>query len=1500
MTDRDDAGLDAVAVVGMALRVPGAHSLDQFWRNLRDGVEATTFFDDAQLRAAGVPESALQDPLYVKAFAVLEGADLFDAGFFDITPREAEVLDPQHRQLLECSWEALEHAGHAPGSPAFAAAGRIGLFSGVGLNSYLLHNLIGRRDLAETLGAWQVSLGNDKDFATTRVAYKLDLRGPAVSVGTACSTSLVAVAMGCQSLLSYQCDMILAGGCSVHLPQDQGYWHHPGGTLSPDGRCRAFDADAQGTLDGNGVAMVVLKRLDDALRDGDTVYAVIRGYAVNNDGALKVGYTAPSVEGQAAVIREAQEMAGVSAASIGYVETHGTGTDLGDLVEITALGEAFRSGGAADRQQCAIGSVKTHIGHLDTAAGTASLIKTVLGLRHGQIPPSLHFRQPNPKLGLESSPFHVNARLSPWPALQGAPRRAGVSSFGIGGTNAHVVVEEAPAAVSGAPGRKWQVLPLSARSQNALEQGARRLAEHLKAPGPALADVAYTLQTGRKAFAQRRAAVAQDAGQAARLLAGPAGQAFAGVRGDQAPGVVFMFPGQDAQFPGMAEALYRDEPLFRAQVDRCAAILRERHGIDLAAKLFSPGGAADPGFATDALPLFVLEYSLAQVWLALGVRPQAMLGYSLGEYVCACLAGVMTLEEALTLAVAGARLLPKIVPGALLGVSLGEAELRPLLGPGLEIAMIMAPRQCVVGGPAGAVAQLQQRLQAEGAVCMLSQLDLPFHTAHMLPFVEHYRAEVRKVRLQPPKIPYVSCVSGDWISAEMATDPEYYMRLARDAVHLTRGMERLFALPDAVLLEVGPGQTVSGLALLQKGKPAALNVFSSLCDPRYQGKDAVEAAFPAALARLWAAGVDIDWTALYADERRLRVALPTYAFDHRRYWIEAAPQSGREAAAAPSPHAGKEPAMERWFHRPAWNELPPLPALAEQSAAGEWLLVGGEACGAAALLAARLQAAGGRVQRADIEVSTAAAWDALLQGAIAGGRRPDHIVYLGLLGLAGTDDAALLDRGFHALVAMGQAISRHWFAESLKISVVADRLFALGDEAPAPAAAAVLGPLRVLPQEYSNLRCRALDLSWPAPSWQRERQIDLLATELAAGTESALALRQGRRWCERHAPHPLPAANPQRPALRAGGVYLITGGLGNIGLTLARRIARRAPGARLLLTGRSGLPPTLENATPVQRERLSKVRELADLGAEVRVAAADVTDAAAMAEALAAAERDWGPLDGVIHAAGVVGRESFATVADSTRAFAASQLDPKLKGARVLEAVLGARPLDFCLLCSSLSPILGGLGFAAYAAGNAALDAFAAAHNLTHPTRWLGVNWEGWRFDDEPADANAAGAAVAELGLNADEGADAFERILAAPGLERIVLSTADLEQRIRQWVTLDLPAAPESAQAARHGRPAMMGGYVAPSGEVEVALGRLWEQLLGIDGIGAEDSFFELGGNSLLLTQLLAQIRKHFRLELSLASLFERPTIAAIASLIAAVRAEGETADEDRDEGEL
>ncbi|MBD1942157.1 type I polyketide synthase, partial [Coleofasciculus sp. FACHB-712] len=666
--------LEGIAIIGMSGRFPGAKNVEEFWQNLRDGVESISVFTNEELIDAGIAPGLLDNPNHVKAGAVLEDVEFFDASFFGFNPKEAEMTDPQHRIFLECAWEALENAGY----DTQRCESRIGVYAGASLNNYLSFNL--NRDQIGSADSFQKLIGNDKDFLTTRVSYKLNLKGPSLTVQTACSTSLVATTLACQSLLNYQCDMALAGGVSIRVPQKTGYLYQEGGILSPDGHCRAFDADAQGTIIGNGVGVVVLKRLEDAIADGDRIHAVIKGSAINNDGSEKVGYTAPSVNGQADAIAEAIALAGVDPETITYIETHGTGTRLGDPIEITALSNVFGAN-TEKKNFCAIGSVKTNIGHLDAAAGVTGLMKTVLALKHKLIPPSLNFKQPNPEIDFANSPFYVNTQLTEWKA-NATPRRAGVSSLGIGGTNAHVVLEEAPTVKASSSSRPWQLLVLSAKTESALETATANLAAHLKQhPDLNLADVAYTLQVGRRAFEHRRILVCQTVEELVNQLETPHPQKV--LTHFQEPterSIAFMFPGQGAQYVDMGRELYQTEPIFREQVDRCAALLQPHIGMDLRSLLYpnqpNPEAAAEKlkqtCFAQPAL--FAIEYALAQLWMSWGISPQAMLGHSIGEYVAACFAGVMSVEDALALVAIRGRLMQQMPAGAMLAVSLPEAE----------------------------------------------------------------------------------------------------------------------------------------------------------------------------------------------------------------------------------------------------------------------------------------------------------------------------------------------------------------------------------------------------------------------------------------------------------------------------------------------------------------------------------------------------------------------------------------------------------------------------------------------------------------------------------------------------------------------------------------------------------------------------------------------------------------------------------------------------------
>jgi acyl transferase domain-containing protein len=896
--------LFGIAVIGMAARFPGASDVDQFWHNLTAGVESIRPFTEEELAAAGVDEATRNDPRFVNAGAPMPDADRFDAPFFDISAREAEIMDPQHRVLLETAWEALEDAGYAPDH----APGLVGVFAGVGPNTYFQRNLATRPEILQLLGRYAILLASEKEYATTRVSYKLNLTGPSVSVSTACSTSGVTIHMACQSLLNGECDMALAGGARIAAPLTGGYLYEEGGIPSPDGHCRAFDAQARGTVVGNGVGLVVLKRLAEAVEDGDNIYAVIKGSAINNDGALKVGFTAPSIQGQAAVISEALAIADIEPETMGYVEAHGTGTSLGDPIEIAALTEAYRQW--TDRKRyCPIGSVKTNIGHLDAGAGVAGVIKAALALDHGQIPPSLHFEEPNPEIDFDNSPFYVNTELAPWPA-DASPRRAAVSSFGLGGTNAHIVLEEAPVAGPSAPSRTHQLLLLSARSDAALARATKNLTEHLKRhPDVCLADVAYTLQTGRRAFERRSMLVCQDVEDALSALDPPdPRRLIKSTKGPLERDVVFMFSGQGAQYVNMGLGLYENEPVFRQEIDRCSGILRPLLGRDLRAILYPEQANLED--ATHVLQqtaftqpaLFVIEYALTKLWLSWGVQPQAMVGHSIGEYVAACLAGVFSVEEALSLVVDRGRLMQGLPAGSMLAVFLPAQELKQLLDGALDLAVINAPSLCVVSGTHEAIESLENSLVRQEVGCRRLHTSHAFHSRMMEPIIEPFTARVGRVRLAPPTIPVISNVSGTWMSPEEATNPAYWATHLRQTVRFSDGLQELLNEPGRVFLEVGPGRTLQTLAKQHLRRSGEHIVLPSTRHPKEQGSD--QAVALTSLGQLWMTGVPIDWSSFYDGERRQRVSLPTYPFERKRYWIT--PAKLQYASDRPTPGSGEE------------------------------------------------------------------------------------------------------------------------------------------------------------------------------------------------------------------------------------------------------------------------------------------------------------------------------------------------------------------------------------------------------------------------------------------------------------------------------------------------------------------------------------------------------------------------------------------------------------------
>ena len=1323
-----------IAIVGMAGRFAGAPSIDSFWRNLANGVESIRQLTDRELLAAGVSPDELAAPDYVKAAAILDDVEMFDASFFGFSPKDASIMDPQHRHFLECAWEALEHAGHTQEN----FSGSIGVYAGSGMNTYLIHNLLTNRRLVDSTGLFMLrTTGNDKDVLATRVSYQFNLRGPSISIQTACSTSLVAVHCACQSLLDHECDMALAGGVTIEIPHGRGYLYREGEILSRDGHCRSFDASSGGTVFSSGAGVVVLRRLEDALEDRDTIHAVILGSAVNNDGGRKVGYLAPSVEGQSEVIAEALGVAGVAADTISYVETHGTGTTVGDPIEIKGLTQAFRET-TSRKGYCAIGSLKSNVGHLDAAAGVAGLIKSVLALEHRQLPPSLHFRTPNPLIDFRNSPFYVNTSLADWKS-NGTPRRAGVTSLGIGGTNAHVVLEEAPESKPSVGTKAYQLVVLSAKSHAALERATSNLAHHLREhPDLRLADVAFTSQVGRKAFAHRRIVVARDRQEAEQGLATADPERVLTGFAAPASSIVFMFSGQGSQHVNMGLEIYQTESVYREALDLCAETLRSHIGLDLRDMLFPPKEQAT--LRSEQLnqtsitqpALFSLEYALAQWWMKCGVQPQAMVGHSIGEYVAACLAGVFSVEDALELTAERGRLMQQMPSGAMLAVPLAAEELS--ISEPLSIAAINGPQQCVVSGPIPAIEILEKDLASRDVLCRKLHTSHAFHSAMMDPILDSFGKHVRRVKLQPPQIPYLSNVTGTWITAAEATDPDYWVKHLRSTVRFSDCLTELLRRRDRVLLEVGPGQVLATLARQHPSKQT--KIFTSL--PRPQEKSSDAAFLMKTLGQVWICGESIDWLALHSGETVKRIPLPTYPFERERFWIASSGDSLPATLAAPTASAARE-GVDNWFQRRAWSRA--ALETAPQSAPTRWMLFLDQV-GLGKEIVRQLKLAGHRVvvvmpgnsyaqlgsDEYVIRPGVRDDYDALFGDLEKRGGRPQKILHLwsvcGGSSRASLDEA--LNLSFYSLLCLAQALGDQDPA-LLSIGVVSDRLQSVsGEPIIAPVRATLLGPAKVMLKEFPGITCRAIDVNLEVDSvTQVAAQV---AAELSARSgESVVAYRGSERWVETFEHFDL-QPNQGASRLKEKGVYLITGGLGGIGLVIADYLARNFR-ARLVLLGRTELPPAggwkdvLQSSDLPGRvkQMIQRLLEIRSLGSDVLTVRADVTRLDEMKQAIRLARQKFGSINGVIHAAGIV-EDSPLLV--KTRESAARVLGPKIKGTLVLDEVLQDTPLDFLALFSSVSSLVPPAGQVDYAAANAFLDAFARGKR---EVPIVAINWGRWR-----------------------------------------------------------------------------------------------------------------------------------------------------------------------------
>lgn len=1493
-----------IAIVGMACQFPDANSKDEFWQNIIQGHESIRPLSESEMLAAGISLDQAEHPDYVNSGSFLEGIDQFDASLFGYSAKEADIMDPQHRLFLQIAWQALEQSGYCNDDTRL----RIGVYAGSSGSSYLNQALSHPGQLKYEVSPSDLAYENNQDLLATRVAYKLNLRGPAVTMATACSTSLVLVHHGCQALIAGECDVALVGAARASVPQKSGYTYSQGGILSKDGKCRPFDKQASGTISGSGVGAVVLRRLEDAIASRDNIMAIIKGTAINNDGTRKIGFTAPSVAGQTEVIKNALYAADVSADSIGYVEAHGTATALGDPIEFKALTNAYSSF-TEKRNYCAMGSVKANIGHLDSVAGIAGIAKAVAVLQHKKIPPLVHYKEPNPEINLDDSPFYMSDTVQPW--KDGLPLRAAVSAFGIGGTNAHLILEAFEQQRTATPGRDCQLLTFSGSSEKALNANLAQFAEWLELqPEDDLPDIAYSQNTGRKRLAYHASFVCESREQALKILKKSNSSSVAKFhcREQKAP-LVFLFPGQGSQYVGMGRGLYQKEAVFTEVLNQCAdQLVPLLDGVDIRNLLYpdlESGQTIDASSAEQTRSdlyktrftqpcIFAFEYALARQLESWGIKAQAYLGHSVGEYVAACLSGVFSLEDALFLIAERARLMELQPTGAMLSVNLGETVLLPYLEQfDLSLAAVNAPESCVLSGTEDNIERLEHALKDQDCTPRRLHTSHAFHSHLMDGCLNEFRQSFSKIQLKQPAVPFISNLTGDWCDASQVTTVDYWVEHLRSPVLFASGVSRVLEHYQT-FVEVGPGKVLSSLAMLQFTDQVSYSTVRDTNTPVADTHFLMET-----IGRLWCRGVMIDWKNFYASETRFRVPTPTYAFQTRRHWIfkeNAAPEN--MSAMRSMEELQQKRSMDEWFYQPVWKQKA-LPDHTSQNLEDGYIL-----CFVPRrnylLPAFNSQVVWVRHGRQFKKVNQynyringddPADYQRLLIELTSLYGNPKRVVHAWNLSKAEPSMTLAYRNSFHSLLYLARALSDYPSTDKLQLLILSNCMQLIGKENHHHLVKSLLtGPCKVIPKEFEQINCKSVDLD-PDFDFSSSLMQKLIHCELF-DNEPFVAIRGGARYVNSVEPVHL-AECPSSPSLtdeHPSPTYLITGGFGGIGATLAKHLSAQHR-ANIILTTRQALPPentweqwlsshTDDNATS---RKIKLLQQLKLQGSQCSVLVTDLNGRAGFRKALKKVEKICGAVNGVIHSAGAV---DGALIQARSASESESVLHPKVAGTALLYEVFRQRPLRFFINCSSLSAHLGPIGQVAYCSANNYQDLFTQ-----RPSAWqktISVQWDSWKEVGMAVDtlSKTHGEDLKGImhGITPSEGAMVLERLLHN-NYSNIMIST-------RHFDVLGLSkddGDPENAEREAiddiddnfHDRPDLSVEYEPAEDDLEQSIIDIWQDKFGIRPIGRHDNFFELHGHSLLAVQIITTIKQHHKTTLPAGTIYDNPTVACMAERV-------------------